>query len=731
MKRKITTLALLLCIAMATLTLGGCQIIDRIFGGNDEESDARIATLEEQESAIDESIDSLRTVDSQLRAYITALEESTDASEQSIASLRKSQSSLEDRIKSLEDLRDGLATREWAEGTFATLKQQQAVQSDLDSIRASLATVQTDLGDVGRELRSAMAESEENIKSWVNKEFYTKSDIDAKLVAIEGSISGDDGLKAQIDEQKTALADAKTELTSAYKQAIEDAITKNNGVIDTNIFNAITAAKDDYDNKIGNINTELTALTARVEKNENNITDILERLEALEDENKVLKNQIRCLKDDHDWDETKTVISWNDDLSVCNLHVECLNCEGKFDAIQTVLTVSGDVLSAKFDAMYKREPQTLCLTDMTEFKNSQIKAAVGYLVGDGTADSVDISLRLATDANGGAFDAIRNGLSGAKAGTVKLTVNGAQEIPNSAFRSCAALGSVTLGTDVKKIGGSAFISCTSLDSVTILGGVENIDIGTFYNCTSLTSVIIPSTVTAMYRDAFGNCKALKSVYYNGDLAGWCGITFDDMNTNPCAQGADLYIGGELLTNVTIPASVDSLKDYAFMGCTSITKVTIPDHVKTLGDAVFGYCPSLKTVTVSGGVGTVGVTMFYGCKSLDSVTLAEGITTIENGAFYECSALKTIAFPSTLTTIGGYAFCSTALTAVTVPNSVTSIENIIFSNCTGFVDGTIDYAGTADEWRAIAKSSEWNSSSNITKVRCTDQTLSGNDITETN
>lgn len=707
MKRTVLMLAALLCLMSMMLTLGGCQIIDRIFGGDDgdEESDARIATLEEQALAIGESIEALRLVDAQLGAYIDALEESGEGSEQSIASLKSNQSSLEGRIKSLEDLRDGLATKEWAEGAFATLKQQVAVQNDLDSIRASLATVQTDLGDTERELQSAIAQSEEDIKAWVNKEFYTKSDIDSKLTVIEGSISnGDDGLKAQIDEQKTALADAKTELTTAYQKAITDAITNNNGVIDTKISDAITAAKKDYDSKINDISARLDTLAAQVEKNKDDIADILKRLDELEAENQVLKNQIRCLKDDHDWDATKTTLAWNDDLSACDLHVECLNCGGKFDVIQSDLVLSGNILTAKF----KQEDQTLDLTDTTKLTNSQIQGAMVHLVGDGTADSVDITLTLAEGAGSKVFDAIRNGLSGAKDGSVNLTLNGAKKIPSNAFRGCTALGSITLGDSVKVISDRTFLNCTSLTSVTIPEGVTSIDIQTFYNCSSLEtvtipkgvtgigqeafykcsslkSVTIPSTVTEMDKDAFGNCKALESVYYNGDIAGWCKIEFANNYANPCAQNADLYIGGTLLTDLSIPEDVESIGYCAFVGCKSLTSVTVPSTVTKIGEGAFGYCPSLKSVTVGG---TIGEDMFYECPALDSVTLAEGVTTINNSAFYGCKSLKSIEFPSTLTAINTNAFVNSGLTSITIPDTVKNIGENVFKNCTSLKTVTI-------------------------------------------
>lgn len=628
MKRTVLMLAALLCLMSMMLTLGGCQIIDRIFGGDDgdEESDARIATLEEQALAIGESIEALRLVDAQLGAYIDALEESGEGSEQSIASLKSNQSSLEGRIKSLEDLRDGLATKEWAEGAFVTLEQQVAVQNDLDSIRASLATVQTDLGDTERELQSAIAQSEEDIKAWVNKEFYTKSDIDSKLTVIEGSISdGDDGLKAQIDEQKTALADAKTELTTAYQKAITDAITNNNGVIDTKISDAITAAKKDYDSKINDISARLDTLAAQVEKNKDDIADILKRLDELEAENQVLKNQIRCLKDDHDWDATKTTLAWNDDLSACDLHVECLNCGGKFDVIQSDLVLSGNILTAKFDDMFKQEDQTLDLTDTTKLTNSQIQGAMVHLVGDGTADSVDITLTLAEGAGSKVFDAIRNGLSGAKDGSVNLTLNGAKEIPNSAFKNCTALGSITLAEGVTTINNSAFYGCKSLKSIEFPSTLTDINTSAFVN-SGLTSITIPDTVKNIGENVFKNCTSLKTVTIGKGITTIPKQTFYKCTalesvTIPSTVteiGQQAFYQCSSLASISIPSGVTTIGANAFCG-TALTAVTIPNSVTSVGEGMFKYCSQLKTVVLGSGVSTIGRNFFAACSSLESIT----------------------------------------------------------------------------------------------------------------
>ena len=64
--------------------------------------------------------------------------------------------------------------------------------------------------------------------------------------------------------------------------------------------------------------------------------------------------------------------------------------------------------------------------------------------------------------------------------------------------------------------------------------------------------------------------------------------------------------------------------------------------------------------------------------LTSVTIPNSVTSIEQYAFYGCSGLTSITIPNSVTSIGGGAFygCS-GLTSITIPNSVTSIGELCF------------------------------------------------------
>ena len=71
----------------------------------------------------------------------------------------------------------------------------------------------------------------------------------------------------------------------------------------------------------------------------------------------------------------------------------------------------------------------------------------------------------------------------------------------------------------------------------------------------------------------------------------------------------------------------------------------------------------------------------GCSSLTSVTIPNSVTEIEESTFSGCSSLTSVTIPNSVTRIGGNAFwgCS-SLTSVTIPNSVTRIGGGAFCGC---------------------------------------------------
>ena len=202
----------------------------------------------------------------------------------------------------------------------------------------------------------------------------------------------------------------------------------------------------------------------------------------------------------------------------------------------------------------------------------------------------------------------------------------------------------------------------------------------FNYCQSLTSVTIPNSVTSIGKEAFDDCVNLTKVNYLGTVDEWVEIDFEGYHSNPFYYADDLYINGELLTNVII-TTADSIVDDAFSGCQSIKSVEIGNSVISIGSGAFEGCSALKSVTIPNSVTSIGHSAFSYCSGLTSIIIPSSVTLIDYRAFSDCSGLTSVTIPNSVTSIKQEAFsgCS-ALTSVAIPNSVTSIGMGAFKSC---------------------------------------------------
>ena len=161
-----------------------------------------------------------------------------------------------------------------------------------------------------------------------------------------------------------------------------------------------------------------------------------------------------------------------------------------------------------------------------------------------------------------------------------------------AFSSCLNLKRVTISNSVRIIGADAFYGCISLQTATIGNSVTSIGSSAFHSCKSLQSITMGGAVTSIGQGAFSGCKSLQSLNYLGTIDSWCGINFDQGDTNPLGYVKDWYINGESVVDLVIPDTVTSISYCAFWHYKSFQSVTIPDTVTSIGDFAFEGCSNL-------------------------------------------------------------------------------------------------------------------------------------------
>ncbi len=243
-------------------------------------------------------------------------------------------------------------------------------------------------------------------------------------------------------------------------------------------------------------------------------------------------------------------------------------------------------------------------------------------------------------------------------------------IKKYAFTGCTSLTSVvSMEHSLAYVGPSAFQNCTGLQTVTIGSGVYNIFRQAFTGCSSLTSVICrsinPPTIESNTFDSSHYSNATLTVPHYG------------MSDYQAAN----YWKNFTTINDTYDVEVNGI--YYIVNNMTAKTVSVWYNNKKAGTDYSGNVVIPSTITESGATYTVtviGENAFYECP-VTSVTLPSTITKIDQGAFHYCSNLTSITIPDNVTTIGLYAFegCTT-LAEVNFGNGLTSIAPWAFMYC---------------------------------------------------
>lgn len=242
----------------------------------------------------------------------------------------------------------------------------------------------------------------------------------------------------------------------------------------------------------------------------------------------------------------------------------------------------------------------------------------------------------------------------AKVGDDKITELGSYAFKNTAIQSFIIPSSVTT------LSMGLFRYNTALTTVTIpTKSFTSTNSYAFEACTSLSVVnFVDEGVNSERKlvtigsSAFKDCTSLKSF----DLTGFTTLSSSSFD-------------GSGLTSIVIPDIVKSFTSAsAFANCKELLSVSIPtDSFAKLPTKTFKNCEKLKTVTFTGNgsvLTTIDTNVFEGCVALTDITIPNGVTTINDNVFLN-SGVTNLTLPGSVSTIATQAFVGCNITSIRI------------------------------------------------------------------
>ena len=266
-----------------------------------------------------------------------------------------------------------------------------------------------------------------------------------------------------------------------------------------------------------------------------------------------------------------------------------------------------------------------------------------------------------------------------RSNTAKVVIeDGVTSIGEAVFEGLYNAYSITLAPSVKSLRNAAFWGCSKMSYIN-LNQVESIEDGVFAYWRLLTSITIPASVRTIKGGAFRYCEALSTINIAAGNTSY--IVEDSVLYNTAKTLLLFYPNTKNVATFNVPLTVDTIGNGAFTANPYLTAVDIPESVKYIGTEAFNNCRALASVTIEEGLTYIGWYAFAYC-SFASIDLPESLLDLGGYAFANNSKLTLLSIPANVRSIGGGVVANcTSLQSIEVDPANTyyvSIDDVVYN-----------------------------------------------------
>jgi hypothetical protein len=263
------------------------------------------------------------------------------------------------------------------------------------------------------------------------------------------------------------------------------------------------------------------------------------------------------------------------------------------------------------------------------------------------------------------------------------------QLSSYAFYYCSAMTDAIIPSKATSIPTSCFYYCSQLksSSVQLPSTVTSIGSYAFYYCrgSSFISIMIPASVTSIGSYAFANDNYLRNITFE--------TSSSTLTLNTYAFSACFYSGSTAASIDLSPRKITSIPNYCFNNCRYLKGIVWPQGLTSIGGSAFRYC-------------------FYYTASTGTVEIPEGVTNISGTyAFANCLYLTAVTLPSTLTNLNNYTFyyCTRLATITSNRSTAPTVSSATFGNSSTYYTGRTYYSTGKNSLYVPAGATGYNAS----------------------